>query len=966
MAVLELSFASGESSLSVRRFEVREAMSAGFIALVWARSSDPDVDLRAIIGQPATFRIESGVAFAALGNRKWDGICNYAEHVQAEAAGLSTYFFRIVPVLWLLTQRRNHRIFQHVSVPDIAARILTEHGVPHTFEIDTTAHPKLEVRIQYGESDYDFLSRLLEEAGIAFTFPDPFGAGTALVLGDAPHKAPPRAGLPLRYVDNPNQAAEKEYVTRVLLSHDVRPGAWAQRDYDLRRPAFSLLAEAPKSPAPEDKYEHHHHEPGGMVVEGGKFGDTPFGDAKGVARHDLAAGKARAERSLVAERGRKVEVDFHTNAPDLWPGVVFLIDGHAHPEIEGKPLLTLALTLEGAPGEDWTFRGRAVPADVPYRPPLRTPKPQLRNVECAIVAGPAGEEIFTDELGRVRVRFPWDREATGDENSSCWIRVSQGWAGAGYGMMHVPRVGQEVLVAFMDGNPDQPVIVGRLFNRPVPVPYLLPAEKTKSGWKSSTSPGSSGYNELLIEDLAGEELLSLQAQKNQRELVKNDETITVVNNRDKRVLAVETDTTLGDRTEVTEKDRKQTIELDRTTVIGGERAHLIKGIRNERIAEQHELLVDKDQHLIVKKEKRERVELDSHVHVDKSRHVKAGGVSISAPSIQICVGKNAGFESGDETHILSNNIVLEGDADVTVKGPGGFIRIDAGGVTIVGTLVQINAGGGPGSGSGVGGAAPLDPKEATEGLPAPTIVSETVATSPGSRSRTKIGVGEEVVLTYTGGTATWTVSGGGTLIPTSGPVVTFRAGERASSSTITATGAPGTVSLAFEVVEPSSFLMEQAAGTRVKHTSGRPDCGFLATLFLQPPDVSFENVEVREQNSASAATGFYLPFHNISHQPAGMVHSAWFTVNPPALGRGSAANLADRIYSGDPGGGPPWVTGSMVFPIVWEFRVAGGAEKALPSTNQNHDVEAGTGKCTSSKGGETKIRLPGDPTSDFV
>lgn len=965
MPILELEFANGEGSLSVRRFSIRESVHGLFSVLVWAKSPDPSLKLDAIVGRPASFRVESGLAFSHGGARRWDGVCDHAEQEQAESTGLSSYFFRIGPALSQLERRRDYRLFQHLSVPQIAAKVLSEHGIAPIFRIDHSLYPQLTLRTQYGESDYVFLRRLLEEAGIAYFFADPAGSGSQLVLGDALHAEEPRLPV-IPYVDNPQQAAEKEHVRRVTLRHETRPGARALRDYDFRRPALSLLSEAPRAKSPEDRLEEHVYLPGSMLVERGKSDESPRADDKGVARHDQAHGKARAEMGLSAARTGKIEVTFETNVLDLWPGRVFTVVFHAHPEIDNKPLLCVALQLDGTHDGEWTIAGRAVPADVPYRPPLLTPRPLIRNVQCAIVTGTPGEEIHTDEHGRVRVQFPWDREGKLDDNSSCWMHVSQGWAGAGYGMFHLPRVGQEVLVLFLDGNPDAPVVVGRLFNRAEPVPYTLPGERTKSTWKSSVAPGGVGYNELLWEDKKGEELARLTAERNQRLLVKHDETITVNHDREKRVEGAEIETTVGQRTEVTGRDRRQTLALGRTQVVSGEMGHLVKGMRTERVLASCQRFTGGDDNTKVQLEKREQLDQDSHLIVKGSRHVEVGStMSVSAPSVQISAGKNAGFSSGDETHLASDVAVGEAP-DITVKGPGGFIRIDGGGVTIVGTLVLINAGGGPGSGSGVSAASPLLPREAPEGQPVPVIVSETVAAQPGSRSRTKIGVGEEVVLTYTGGDATWTVSGGGTILPASGRTVTFRAGERSANPVVTATGAPGVASLAFEVVEPTDFVMEQTPATKVKHTAGRPDCGFLANLYLLPADVSFQNIEVRELNSRADATGFYQAFDGLTHQPAAQPHSKWFTVGAPAPGRGSVAHLHDTIYSGDTLVGPPFPAGSMVFPITWEFRVAGGAPKAIPSTFQNHQVEAVTGKCTSSKAGENKSRVPADPPSDFL
>ncbi len=236
MPVLDLSFASGESSLSVRRFSVREAVSTPFTISVWACSKSATLDLPGLVGRGASLRIESGYAHAHADARRWTGVCSYIEQTQPEPTGLSTYHLRIVPSLWLLGHRRNHRIFQHLSIPDIVDALLSEWSIEHRWEIDRPAYPRLEYKVQYGESDYAFLSRLLEEAGIAFTMAD----GSTLVLGDALHGHAPR-GAALRYVDEPSLAAEREYISRVELSHEVRPGAHVLRDHDFSRAAHRAL-----------------------------------------------------------------------------------------------------------------------------------------------------------------------------------------------------------------------------------------------------------------------------------------------------------------------------------------------------------------------------------------------------------------------------------------------------------------------------------------------------------------------------------------------------------------------------------------------------------------------------------------------------------------------------------------------------------------------------------------------------
>lgn len=676
---LALSVASGDV-LEVRRFTVHEAVSEIFLVDLVVRGDSPSVDLEAIVGKPATFHVVSALTIAGFEGRTWKGIVRSIEQVQAVSGGagkeMSTYALRIVPDLWLLTQRRGYRVHQHVSIPDITDKLLKEWSITPKWKIDRDRHPKLEYKVQYGESDYSFLCRLWEEAGIAFTFADE-GKGTELVLCDKLEAAEPRAADPIHFVDNPNPESEQEFVTNVRLQYVVRPGATTIRDYDHRNPTFALFGEAPKAAAPEDKYEQYHYEPHGFLVEGAKGGQTPVADDKGVARHEQGYGLTRAERWLGGDRMGRRMLELETNVMDLWPGVAFFIDHHPHTEIsEATKLVMTTFSLEGSSEGEWTMSGTAVFTDVPYEPPRRTQKPRAEGVQSAVVVGPKGQEIHTDEFGRVRVQFPWDREGKNDDGSSCWIRVSQGWAGTGYGMIVIPRIGQEVLVGFLGGDPEAPIVVGRVFNANERVPYPLPEHKTRSTWKSDSSLGHGGFNEIMFEDLKGQELVWEQAEKNRRRLVKNDETITVGHDRQKLVQHDEYEKTLG----------------------------FVK------------IFIGQDQDIVVKHDKRERVEGDSHIRVWGKRNQQIDGsmsLTVGKDRHEV-VGKNHAMAAVEEIHFAAGTaLVIEAANDLTLKGPGGFIRIDSAGVTIRGNVVKINSGGSAGSGKG---ASPEAPDQAIEAV----------------------------------------------------------------------------------------------------------------------------------------------------------------------------------------------------------------------------------------------------------
>lgn len=703
MPLLQLSFGSGESSLSVRRFVVQEAMSTLFRIVVWARSPNPSIDLSAIAGQPAGLRIESGVAHVFKHDRVWTGVCSLAEQTEAEPhPNLSTYRFEIVPMLWLLGKRSGHRIFQHLSVPDIVDKLLAEWRIEPVWEIDRGRYPKLEIKIQYGEPDLTFIERLLEEAGITFLFEDQKDE-TKLIFRDEPQSKSPRAEH-LPFVDNPNEASEKEFVHHVRIGHEVRPGAHVLRDYDFRRPELKLAEEATRAKAPEDKLEQVRYQPGSYLAELGPAGNTPFADDKGIARYDVGYGKSKVERLLSGARAGKVSVVFDTNVVDPMPGMILQISRHPHPEISNHPLLVTGMEIGGSPTEDWHAAVHAISAEIPYRPPVVTPKPTVHGIQSATVVGVKTgqdiQEIHVDEFGRVRVQFPWDRDGKADDNALCWVRVSQGWAGKAYGMMMIPRVGQEVLVTFLDGDPDQPVITGRLYNARNPVPYKLPENKTISAWKSDSSPGSGGFNELKFEDKKGEELLYHQAERDQRVLIKHDETITVLHDRRKDVARMETDTTGVNRTEITILNRSEMVAVDRVTFIQGNRSRWIKrhkGVMNEG---HRKLLVMKTADLLVKKDKRERLQRDAHLYIkgDRREAVDDDRSFVTVEDHHEKMGGSYALSSGKTASYHTDNVLTgEGGMAVSIRGPGGFLSIGPAGIAISGNVVRINAGGSAGS-----------------------------------------------------------------------------------------------------------------------------------------------------------------------------------------------------------------------------------------------------------------------------
>ncbi|MCA9624098.1 MAG: type VI secretion system tip protein VgrG, partial [Myxococcales bacterium] len=388
----------------------------------------------------------------------------------------------------------------------------------------------------YGESDYDFMSRLLEEDGITYLLEqvDPDGKdeeeseeeealpAMLVVLSEAPAATGRRFEVPIPYQGNTDDSDGTPHVRKVRIGRSLRPGRFSISSYDYRSsPELRLLVEARAGYELEERYEQHHHAPGAFLTEGRD--ETTQGLVV-----DEALGGRQAALGLERLRTRQRRLSMITNQLVIAPGCLFYLEGYPRPEIKDDTLLiATSRSIQGEHMKDWTIDLDAGFAADPIRPPLSTPKPRVMGVESALVVGPEGEEIHCDALGRVKIQFFWDRYGEHDEHSSCFVRVSQAWAGSGYGFSALPRIGHEVLVDFIEGDPDHPVIVGRAHHRGAVPPDTLPKDKTKTTWRSSSTPGGEGYNEISMNDARGEELLAIRAQKDLSHVVLGKEDVAI-------------------------------------------------------------------------------------------------------------------------------------------------------------------------------------------------------------------------------------------------------------------------------------------------------------------------------------------------------------------------------------------------------------------------------------------------------
>jgi type VI secretion system secreted protein VgrG len=731
---LTVTVASGYQ-LDVREFEVEERMSKLFSVKLRVMSRDADLDFAAIVGLPASFAI-NGAERRGSRSRVWRGICQDIKQLAVEERGLSTYELTIVPTLWLLTQRRNYRIFQQVSEIDMVTTILGEWSIAPVLRLTGSYKPR-EYRVQYGESDFAFISRMLEDAGVSFFF-EPSGEDTTLVLSDAPQAGEARE-LAVPYRENPT-TADRDHVTKVMSEQQIRPGRYTVRDYDTRLPADYPLKAGAKSvgASVEDRLEVFEYQPGAFLFGGAAGGGTPTADDRGTARSDEREAQRIAERRLDAQRGARRSCRFETSASDLGPGVVFVISEHARADFAAARLLVIGSTHSGTSLDSWVQRCEARFADTPFRPAHDTPKPKTAGVECATVVGPPGEEIHTDEFGRVRVAFHWDRESKADQNSSCWIHSSQPWGGAGYGGTALPRVGQEVIVDFLAGDPDRPIITGRVYTNQQKTPYTLPHNKTQSGLKSSSSPATGGYNELMFEDAAGRELVRMQAEKDLKKLVKHDESVIIGNDRQKLVrhddaLTVNNDRTKkvdrdeqitighdrservkndervtidGNRTKAINKNERHAVALNRTRMVGVNESVTVGVVQTVNIGKNHNLTIGKSQKVKVKKTATETVGVAKALTVGMAYQVSVG-VSMNTTvgmtqteqiglTKKVDVGEKLELVCGKSSIKMEKEgritLAIEGGATVVLDDKSIVVAAAAGGVVVVqgGPNVHIN------------------------------------------------------------------------------------------------------------------------------------------------------------------------------------------------------------------------------------------------------------------------------------
>lgn len=512
----------GEDEVLIDEMSGREGMSQLFEFQLRLLSQRDDIDARKIIAKPAILRIETWDSRHMGGERHWNGYVSRFKRTgrerSAEGHDLYAYECDIVPWLWFMTQHEDCRIFQNKTARDIIEAIFGEFEYKDfRFEL---AHepPMLEYCTQYHETTFAFISRLIEREGIHYYFRHNEEGGESrhiLVFTDhngANPKLDP-ATIPFHH----DGAAEAFDAIRALsLDQQMRTRKVTLADWDFSKKRLVRENTPTVLEIGEDRDLERYRYPGGFV--------------------DPDLGRSRSRVVMEAEEANHLRLQGDSQVRTLAPGHVFALEDHPFDDWNmDYTVLTVEHhgrnnLVESGAASDYGNTFTIQPHAITWRAPLLTPKARVHGPQTALVTGPQGEEIHTDKYGRIKIQLHWDREGEYDDKSSCWVRVAQAWAGNGYGTMFIPRVGMEVVVAFLEGDPDQPIVTGCVYNGVNMPPYALPGGATRSTIKTLSSKGGSGTNELRFEDRAGSEEVFLQAQKELKLLVKDASTVEIQGN----------------------------------------------------------------------------------------------------------------------------------------------------------------------------------------------------------------------------------------------------------------------------------------------------------------------------------------------------------------------------------------------------------------------------------------------------
>lgn len=698
----------GEDALHLTGLSGDEELSRLFQFELSLISEDPAIQGVDIVGKNVTVKLDQDDDDAT---RYFNGFVQRFSGGEVDGKGVRAYHATVVPWLWFLTQTSDCRIFQNMSVIQVISQVFEDHGFS---DFDTSSvtgeHPAREYWVQYRETDFNFISRLLEDAGIFYYFLHEDAEHT-LVLADS---AKGYRNCKESTVDYPRDESQTATVKAHLRSWErtleFKTGAWAHTDYNFKTPSMSMLASEKTLMKFENVKNFEVYEYPGEYEE--KV------NGKSLARVRME--ELESDHDIVSST---------SDCRSFFPGGKFRVGKH-HLKVEENNEYVIRRVQHQAHADSYQSGSRAetmeyinrfqcFPSSQTFRPPRITPKPLVGGCQTAVVTGPPGEEIYPDEFGRVKVQFHWDREGQMDQNTTCWIRCKQNISGNKWGFMAIPRIGQEVVIDFLEGDPDRPLITGSVYNAEQMPHYSLPDEKTKTYIKTNSSKGGDGHNELLFDDKEDKEQVYLHAQKDMDVRVRNDSKERIYGNRH-QIIGWEKDGSKGgDQRELVYQDKHLNVKRHQVEHIEGN-YQLTIGEGAAEDGGQVDIVVEKD--------KLERIGGDDHVVVEGSRNEQLkGGLSQEiGGDIHAKARGNISAEAGGagEIHLKAGmKVIIEAGMQLSLVGPGGFVDIGPAGVTIQGAMVKINSGGSAGSGSGCSPEAAKAAEVATPSEPQAALTS---------------------------------------------------------------------------------------------------------------------------------------------------------------------------------------------------------------------------------------------------
>jgi len=657
---LSVSTPLGEDVLLLRGMTATEELGRLFDYELELISDSIDIYHEDLLGQSLTVRL----SLLNGQQRYFNGIVNRFSQLGFDGA-LAVYRATLVPWTWFLTRTADCRIFQEQTVPDIIKAIFREHGYTDFEERLSGSYRQWVYCVQYRETDFNFISRLMEQEGIYYYFTHEDGKHK-LILADSysAHGPAPGADEIPYYPPDATALRERDHINDWSVAQAVQPGAFAHTDFDFTAPRKSLLAKR-SSPKPHEHAELEVYDYPGEYVE------TSDGESYARVRlEELHAGyeTVRAEGNARAlAMGHLFSLTNYPRDDQNREYLIVSADYRLRSDVFGS-----SADLPG--GDVFHCSFTAMDAHTAFRPSRITPKPVVQGPQTAIVVGQAGEEIWTDQYGRVKVQFHWDRYGKSDENSSCWVRVSHPWAGKNWGAVAIPRIGQEVIIECLEGDPDRPIITGRVYNGDQMPPWELPANMTQSGILSRSTKGGSvsNANAIRMEDKKGSEQLWIHAEKNQDIEVENDETHWVGHDRAKTIDHDETSRIEHDRTESVGNNESISIGVNRTESVGKNETISIGEHRTESVGKNETISigesrtesVGKDETITIAANRTENVGKDETVQIGDDRAHSVG------KNDALSVGKNLAIVAGDEIVLKtgSASITMKKNGEIQIKG----------------------------------------------------------------------------------------------------------------------------------------------------------------------------------------------------------------------------------------------------------------------------------------------------------